>query len=46
MSLLQKSFGLKNDVRFVFEHITIEQMALTISILIEKNKSLAYTIRL
>jgi acyl-coenzyme A synthetase/AMP-(fatty) acid ligase/acyl carrier protein len=46
MSLLQKSFGLKNDVRFVFEHLTIEQMALTISILIEKNKSLAYTIRL
>jgi len=46
MSLLQKSFGLKNDVRFVFEHLTIEQMALTISILIENNKSLAYMIRL
>jgi acyl-coenzyme A synthetase/AMP-(fatty) acid ligase/acyl carrier protein len=46
MSLLQKSFGLKNDVRFVFEYLTVEQMALTISILIEKNKSSAYTIRL
>jgi acyl-CoA synthetase (AMP-forming)/AMP-acid ligase II/acyl carrier protein len=46
MSLLQKSFGLKNDVRFVFENLTIEQMALIISVLIEKNKSLAYTIRL
>jgi len=46
MSLLNKSFNVKSDIRFVFDNLCIEEMAQVIDTLIKQNKSFKNTIRL
>jgi amino acid adenylation domain-containing protein/non-ribosomal peptide synthase protein (TIGR01720 family) len=46
MSILNKSFNLKSDIRFVFDNLCIEEMAQVIQTLTKQNNSFKNTMRL
>jgi acyl carrier protein len=46
MSILNKSFNLKNDIRFVFDNLCIGEMSQVIHTLTKQNNSFKNTMRL